>query len=917
MGDNGENLTIVLLSCNRSTLTIKLLDSLEKYIPGFKGEIILFDNASHKVESRKLERYLTAIPFRYRLIKSDKNYGVAGGRNRAFAEVKTDWIMSLDNDIYFISNPFEICMRNIASLGCKFLNLPLLADDSQSVFSNGGSLFIQKQDMDIHLWAGSMHEQVNVSNHEEFAPSLSTFLFGGASIINKKLFFECGGFDDGFFIGFEDLDFSITLFQKGYKIGSAGTFALVHDHKRLKEKTNVEYERERFSNENVLKSALCFENKHGLKVWSKSTEKWLNTRREELGINSDATNNCDNPDDFHKKRSVLFCMYKLDAGGAERLLIDILQRIDADTFDIDVCVQAMGGVYDNVLPDYVNCFDWNELYASNTKKYDVEIAFLEGMPTKMIALRPSAAVKIAWIHTDMYTSRLSSGAYRNNNEEAMCYSMMDHLVFVSQTGMQQFDKQFPGVQTNKTLIYNLIDKESIISRSQSSTCTKEKTKLTMCTVGRLDPVKGIDRLIPILSRLKKDGLDFHHWIIGDGKQNDEIQQSIEQNELMDTVFLLGFQSNPHLYLKEADIFVSTSHLEGLPIAIGEAPCLGKPIVATNVSGTAELLGYGEYGMLVESDKEAIYQGLKEMLRNKELRDEYARKAKAGSETDIFNAQKTIDRITDMLHHATSAKTSLSRIAHHLFITNYSTYSPGLSKGKLGNALFFFHYAKLTGNTIVEDYVFELIDEMNRMIRKETPVGFFDGLAGIGSGIEYLAQHGFIENDTDEVLGAIDTRIHLAIPDLMDVATLAEIGRYLLFRIKNPLSGDHKITTLENKMFLIHIIDLIERFYPKQSDDKIACAYRFLTEVDKTTIFPDKVKRLIRDIKMKDGICHSAATYRRRMEKTIARQYQQIATRLQDNDIPEIQPQPYFGLVGIGLYLMGIADDKYKSWTQLL
>ena len=130
VGDNGENLTIVLLSCNRSVLTIKLLDSLQKHIPGFKGEVILFDNASHQAELRKLEKYSTAIPFRFKLIKSDKNYGVAGGRNRAFAEVNTDWIMSLDNDIYFISNPLEICKRNIACLGCKFLNLPLLDDDS-------------------------------------------------------------------------------------------------------------------------------------------------------------------------------------------------------------------------------------------------------------------------------------------------------------------------------------------------------------------------------------------------------------------------------------------------------------------------------------------------------------------------------------------------------------------------------------------------------------------------------------------------------------------------------------------------------------------------------------------------------------------------------------------------------------------
>ena len=350
-----------------------------------------------------------------------------------------------------------------------------------------------------------------------------------------------------------------------------------------------------------------------------------------------------------KKKSVLFCLYDLTGGGAEKLLLDILRRIDTKSIDVDLCILSKGGVYDNDLPDYVNCYVYNDLLSFPPKQYDVEIAFLQGKPTKLVALHQSKAVKIAWVHTDMYASRTSASSFKSYNEEVMCYNMFDYIVFVSQTSMQQFEKLFPQITTNKTVIYNLINKEEIISRSQASVCPAKKTKLTMCTVGRLEPVKGIGRLVNVMSKLKKEGMDFRHLIIGDGQKKNEIQNLIEQHDLKDTVFLLGFQKNPYPYMKESDIFISASYLEGLPIVVGEALCLGKPIVATNVSGTAEILGNGEYGMLVESNEDSIYEGLKMMMVSDTLRSEYSRRAETGSLTDIFDIKKTIGQINDLLH----------------------------------------------------------------------------------------------------------------------------------------------------------------------------------------------------------------------------------------------------------------------------
>jgi lantibiotic modifying enzyme len=83
---------------------------------------------------------------------------------------------------------------------------------------------------------------------------------------------------------------------------------------------------------------------------------------------------------------------------------------------------------------------------------------------------------------------------------------------------------------------------------------------------------------------------------------------------------------------------------------------------------------------------------------------------------------------------------------------------GLMHGKMGISIFFFHLARQTKNQIYEDYAGELIDEIYEEITANTPVDFENGLAGIGWGIEYLVQNGFIEADTDEVLEEFDKRI---------------------------------------------------------------------------------------------------------------------------------------------------------------
>ena len=83
---------------------------------------------------------------------------------------------------------------------------------------------------------------------------------------------------------------------------------------------------------------------------------------------------------------------------------------------------------------------------------------------------------------------------------------------------------------------------------------------------------------------------------------------------------------------------------------------------------------------------------------------------------------------------------------------------GLMHGKMGIAIYFFHLARETKNPVYEDYAGELIDEIYEEITINTPLDFENGLAGIGWGIEYLVQNGFLEADTNEVLEEFDKRL---------------------------------------------------------------------------------------------------------------------------------------------------------------
>ena len=112
------------------------------------------------------------------------------------------------------------------------------------------------------------------------------------------------------------------------------------------------------------------------------------------------------------------------------------------------------------------------------------------------------------------------------------------------------------------------------------------------------------------------------------------------------VTLLGYQTNPYRYVAKCDLFVCPSFAEGFSTAATEALIVGTPVLTTRVSGMEEMLGDGEYGVIVDNDEEALYQGLRDMLTAPGKLEHYRQKARERGA--FFSTEKTVRAVEEML-----------------------------------------------------------------------------------------------------------------------------------------------------------------------------------------------------------------------------------------------------------------------------
>lgn len=368
-------------------------------------------------------------------------------------------------------------------------------------------------------------------------------------------------------------------------------------------------------------------------------------------------------------KKILFLINTLSGGGAEKVLVDLVNNLNSDEFDVTLQTISNTGIYIEQLNDNIRYKTINKAKNKFLSKainyllvkilptklvykhfiednYDIEVAFLEGVPTKILSASENA-FKYAWVHTDLYNYYSQKSLFGSIEKNAECYRKFKKIVCVSETAKTGFEKRF-GFSDNVIVRYNPVNELQIINKANEELSGFEQgADFKVITVGRLVSQKGYDRLLKVHKRLLDEGIKYKLWIVGDGPEKEKLVKYISENDLNDSACMLGFQSNPYKFMNAADMYVSSSHVEGYSTVVTEATILGVPVLSTDCSGMREILGDSEYGLIVENSEEGLYNGMKKMLNDKSLLDKYRLNLEEHKKN--FKMKDNIKKIEELFH----------------------------------------------------------------------------------------------------------------------------------------------------------------------------------------------------------------------------------------------------------------------------
>lgn len=365
---------------------------------------------------------------------------------------------------------------------------------------------------------------------------------------------------------------------------------------------------------------------------------------------------------------VLFLIPNLGHGGAEKVLVNLVNHMDWKKFQITVMALYDEGINRASLAQHIEykaCFKRSFTGVSHFLKllspeqlyrhlihehFDIVVSYLEGQTARIVSGCWDNAVKlVSWIHVEQHTAKNAARAFRSVKEMNQCYQKFDQTVCVSKFVMQDL-LSIVSVK-NCTVLYNTVESERIRTLADEAVkdVTFSKGECNICSVGTLKPSKGFDRLIRVHDRLRKDGFPVHTYILGEGPEEKKLKSLATFLGDEETISFLGYQTNPYKYVKKCDLMICSSFAEGFSTAATEALIVGTPVCTVEVSGMKEMLGQNnEYGVVTENNEDALYLGVKSLLRDSKQLAYY--KMKAIQRGRAFSTENTVEKVENMLTH---------------------------------------------------------------------------------------------------------------------------------------------------------------------------------------------------------------------------------------------------------------------------
>jgi glycosyltransferase involved in cell wall biosynthesis len=181
-------------------------------------------------------------------------------------------------------------------------------------------------------------------------------------------------------------------------------------------------------------------------------------------------------------------------------------------------------------------------------------------------------------------------------------------------------------------------------------------------VGRLSAVKGLDRLLRAYAKVAPRHRQWHLELWGDGPESGPLKELAEQLSMTDRVRFGGWTDSPYSVLRDADLFVMSSHTEGFPMGLCEAMACGVPPVSFDCpSGPRHIIRHGIDGVLVQNgDVDSLAEAMGQLMGDEEARNRLA--SRAPEVLERFSARKVLAMWEDLFRQVTGRESHAGRKA---------------------------------------------------------------------------------------------------------------------------------------------------------------------------------------------------------------------------------------------------------------
>lgn len=328
---------------------------------------------------------------------------------------------------------------------------------------------------------------------------------------------------------------------------------------------------------------------------------------------------------------VLHVIESLEFGGAEKVVVQLANNMH-DNYDISICMTKRRGslsenINDDIIQYCLNAAEGNDYkvifqLARILKDNKFDVIHIHNWSVYIEAV---IAAKISGTRKIIHTVHGPYMKYKDNIRA----KIKKHIRHTIERFLSIYVTQFVAVSEaikkymvndmhlNPSKIKVIHNGVKGIDLSKKSMPSNSST-IRFVMVGRLATIKNHLLVLQAFKELVPS-MDIELTIVGDGPEAMNLMSYVNENDLSQSICFLGFRNDVEDILVDKDVFLLTSHYEGISIALLESMSLSIPSIATRVGGMSEVVVDGTTGLLIDdNDKAGLILAIKKLVNNPDV-----------------------------------------------------------------------------------------------------------------------------------------------------------------------------------------------------------------------------------------------------------------------------------------------------------